>query len=152
MIVFILFMAISVLQGGVQIMKYRDYLILPVLVMFLVYASCAYVGDTKAASAENESAVVSVMDDREVLLSQIQSCRFVNEEDARDYFVLKTNGRIVQYCGDRVFKGKWDLTSPEALTLHAGRNSQGVTVEFLFDGYGSICGAVCNDVVYALSA
>ena len=141
MIVFILFIAISVLQGGVQIMKYRDYLILPVLVMFLVYASCAYVGDTKAASAENESAV-----------SQIQSCRFVNEEDARDYFVLKTNGRIVQYCGDRVFKGKWDLTSPEALTLHAGRNSQGVTVEFLFDGYGSICGAVCNDVVYALSA
>lgn len=33
-------------------MKYKDYLILPVIIMFMIYASCAYVGSPDAAVAE----------------------------------------------------------------------------------------------------
>lgn len=133
-------------------MKYRDYLILPVLMMFVIYASCAYVGQPEPAMAdETPAVVVSVADEREELLSQLTSGKFVNERNARDYFVLKANGKSVQYCGDRVFKGKWDLSGQEALTLRPNRGKPSVTMEFLYDGYGSISGVICNEVVYSLS-
>lgn len=37
-------------------MKYKDYLILPVIVMFIIYASCAYVGN---ADSETGNAIVA---------------------------------------------------------------------------------------------
>ena len=132
-------------------MKYRDYLILPVLLMFLVYASCAYVSEVKDVSADNIPVAVSVVSERDVIQSRLTSGRFVNEENARDYFVLKSNGKIVQYCGDKVYKGRWDLASPEFLTLRTGRDGQCVTVEFLYDSTGEVSGVVCNEVIYAFS-
>ena len=38
-------------------MKYRDYLILPVLIMYLLYTSCAYIAKTDEAASVGKKAV-----------------------------------------------------------------------------------------------
>ena len=82
-------------------MKYRDYLILPVLAMSFIYASCAYVGEPKAAAEP-----VASVDPAEIswggesgeygeywYSAENGGCFTVHEEEREIRFISETRGR-----------------------------------------------------------
>ena len=229
-------------------MKYKDYLILPVLLMFLIYASCAYVAKVDPAFADNRLSVEAKIDpgeivwggedgeygenwyaegargtgyfsvsagennlicffsgvsadrrspsgtespfvisgkhlrctnngirydfvfpdemtaydtisgivyqraDYEQLKTQITSARFVNEKNATDYYVFKSNGKSTEYCGDRVFPGKWNLSTADTISLYDKVSKQQLSVSLLYDDYGNLSGLDCKGNTYFLAA
>lgn len=228
-------------------MKYKDYLILPVLLMFLIYASCAYVAkadsamtnnsfdapdakispekivwggeteeywyaegargttyffvtddgseegkitfydssvtDRRSAALTESSYVITGMHlkctnhgvrydlifpdemtaydllsgttfqraDYDQMKSQMTSGRFVNENDPQDYYVLKADGKGTQYCGDRVFRGKWSFTTAETISLFQKTEKQ-QPFEIVYDDFGNLSGFISQNSVYTLCA
>ena len=228
-------------------MKYKDYLIIPVLLMFLIYASCAYISKADSALADNNinapdakidpakidwggetgenwyaegargttyffvsaqdsgegtisfydsavtdrrssaitesSFVITGMHlkctnkgvrydlifpdemtaydllsgttfqraDYDQMKSQMISGRFVNRDNPKDYYVLKADGKGTQYCGDRVFKGKWNFTTAETVTLFHKTDRQ-QPFEIVYDDFGNLSGFTSQNSVYTLCA
>ncbi len=230
-------------------MKYKDYLILPVLLMFLIYASCAYINKAETSAngvSERPAAAVDPMDiswgpekddsgenwyaegargtsyfsvtpnaakgntisffnsssgdhrsavtessyvvsdmhmrctnngtrydfiftnemtaydtisgtyyqrgDYEEIKSQLTSGKFVNEDNPKDYYVLKDNGKSVEYFGDRVFKGNWTLSTAETISLYDKANKQDYQFSLIYDDFGNISGFDFKGIVYSLAA
>ena len=229
-------------------MKYKDYLIIPVIFMFLIYASCAYVAKTdsalaagvevpearidpskivwggengefgenwyaegargtgyfsvssgeeplicfttgaktgsRGASVTESSYIVSGKHlkctnngvrydfifpdeltaydlvsgvtyqraDFDQIKTQLTSAKFVNLQNPDDYYVFKSNGKSTEYCGDRVFHGKWNLSTADSISLYDKARRQELSVSLLYDNFGNLNGLDCNGFQYSLAA
>lgn len=230
-------------------MKYKDYLILPVLIMYLLYASCAYIARTdEKLNGRKETAPVAAVDpaaiswgngdgeygecwyadgargtvyfsvgtaskepsirfynnassdrhgaptessyvvsdmhmrctnngirydfifidamtaydllsgtyyqrgDYNLLKTQLTAGKFVNTENPAHYYVFKENGKSVEYAGDKVFRGKWNISTSDSVALFDKTCRQVFDLELLSDDYGNISGFDANGTVYTLAA
>ena len=231
-------------------MKYRDYLILPVLIMYLLYTSCAYIAKTDEAASVGKKAVPNaavnpasmiwggdegeygelwyasgargtscftvanttpaeakicfygnsasggatemtessyVISDKHLrctnngtrydfifldemtaydllsgtyyqrgdynlLKQQLTAGKFVSTSNPNHYYVFKDNGKSVEYAGDKVFKGKWNLSTSDSVALYDRTCRETFDLELLSDEYGNISGFDSNGTVYALAA
>ena len=231
-------------------LKYKDYLILPVLVMYLLYASCAYISKTEDrigvrkantpvatvdpaaiswggeegeygecwyaegargtsyfmvasggeedpticfynnSSAERHntgtesSCVVSdkhmkctnngirydlifidemtaydllsgtyyQRGDYSLLKSQLTTGKFVSTDNPNHYYVFKENGKSVEYAGDKIFKGKWNICTSDSVALYDKTCREVFNLQLLSDDFGNICGFNTNGAVYTLAA
>ena len=237
-------------RRGVYSLKYKDYLILPVLIMYLLYASCAYITKTedrlngrkedvpvasvdpaaitwgdqngeygecwyadgargpvyfavagnsskepsicfynntsydKHAAPTESSFVISdkhmrctnngirydfifvdemtaydllsgtyyQRGDYNLLMTQLTAGKFINTENPSHYYVFKENGKSVEYAGDKVFKGKWNISTSDSVALYDKTCRQVFDLELLSDDFGNINGFDANGTVYTLAA
>lgn len=235
---------------GVYSLKYKDYLILPVLIMYLLYASCAYIGRAElrlngkkteepvaavdpstiswggkegefgeywyaegargascftvacsrgeapsigfyvnsSGSRQNglseSSCVVADMHmrctnhgvrydfifpnemtaydllsgtyyhrgDYGLMKAQLTSGKFINPVNPNHYYVFKENGKSVEYAGDKVFGGKWNISTSGSVSLYDKTCRQVFELSLLSDDYGNISGFNSNGTVYQLTA
>ena len=231
-------------------MKYKDYLILPVLIMYLLYASCAYIAKTdeklngkkeavpaaavdpaviswgdedgdygecwyadgargtvyfsvsdkaskepticfynnasfdRHAAPTESSFVVSDMHmrctnngvrydfifidemtaydllsgtyyqrgDYNLLKAQLTGGKFISTDNPAHYYILKENGKSVEYAGDKVYKGKWNINTSDSIALYDKTCKQTLDLELLSDEFGNISGFDVNGTVYTLAA
>ena len=230
-------------------MKYKDYLILPVLIMYLLYASCAYIARTderlngkagvpsaavdpsaiawggeegeygecwyaegargtsfftvslssskepsirfydNASTDRNKalsesSFVVSDMHlrctnngtrydfifidemtaydvltgtyyqrgDYDLMKAQLTAGRFVNANNPDHYYIFKSNGKSVEYAGDKVFKGEWSISTSGSVALYDKSCKETFALELISDDFGNIAGFDSNGTLYTLAA
>ena len=229
-------------------LKYKDYLILPVLIMYLLYASCAYIAKTdrdgkKADTpvATIDPAVISwgdtdgeygecwyaegargtsyfmvaatgrkdpsicfynntssgirndftesfcVMADKhlrctnngtrydfvfidemtafdllsgtyyqrgdyKLLKAQLIGGKFVNADNPSHYYIFKENGKSVEYAGDKVFKGKWNINTSDTIALYDKTCKEVIDLQLFSDDFGNLGGFNSNGVIYTLAA
>ena len=230
-------------------MKYKDYLILPVLIMYLIYASCAYVAKVDGSAEKRASMPSATVDPSQIVWSddesdegefwyadgvrgtayfsvngsapetltirfygganagkqqtvtessftirnkhlqctnngikydfifpdqmtaydtvsgiryqradssqmktQLTSGRFVNESNPGNFFVLKENGKTKEYCGVKVFSGKWTMNTTDTIVLSDHNTGEAVCVDILCDPFGNINGFDIGGTVYTLAA
>ena len=229
-------------------LKYKDYLILPVLIMYLLYASCAYIArtdrdgkkaDTPAATVDpavlswgdaegeygecwyaegargtsyfmiaatgrrdpsicfynnassgkrndfTESSCVMAdkhlrctnngtrydfvfidemtaydllsgtyyqRGDYKLLKAQLTAGKFVNVDNPSHYYVFKENGKSVEYAGDKVFKGKWNINTSDTIALYDKTCKEVLDLQLFSDDFGNLGGFNSNGVIYTLAA
>ena len=230
-------------------LKYKDYLILPVLIMYLLYASCAYIARTENEGDGKKTTPVAVVDpaviswgdaegeygecwyaegargtsyfmvaasgrgepsicfynnssigkhndftesscvvadqhmrctnngirydlifvnamtaydlisgtyyqrgDYKLLKAQLTAGKFVNAENPNHYYVFKENGKSVEYAGDKVFKGKWNINTSDTIVLYDKACKQVLDLELFSDDYGNLGGFNSNGTIYTLAA
>lgn len=90
--------------------------------------------------------------DYSTIIKCLTSGKFVNADNPKDYYVFKENGKSVEYFGDRVFKGRWNLATSDTISVFDNRCKQNFEFDLLFDYGGEIRGFNFNDVSYILAA
>ena len=230
-------------------MKYKDYLILPVLIMYLIYASCAYIAKVDGSAEKRASMPSATVDPSQIVWSddesdegefwyadgvrgtayfsvnssapetstirfyggvnagkqqtvtessftirnkhlqctnngikydfvfpdqmtaydtvsgiryqradssqmktQLTSGKFVNESNPGNYFVLKENGKTKEYCGVKVFSGKWTMNTTDTIVLSNHSTGEPIRVDILCDSFGNINGFDIKGTIYKLAA
>lgn len=213
-------------------MKYKDYLLVPIFCMYLLYASCTYLAKDKAdtgeafpepsispseicwdkdywyaegqrsgdcfnlengkemvivdglKNSENASYYISDMHmrcddgegkrydlifvdemtaydcvsgqyyqraDYDALKGQLISGKFVNTRNDRDYYIFKDSGKSVEYFGNKVFKGSWNLSTADTLSIYDKQCHGYMDFRITYSSDGRISGITYNDSTYILS-
>ena len=215
--------------------KYKDYLIAPVISMYVLFASCAYIGQNVFKTAETEApqptvspaaicwdgdswyaggsrgtasftvvkedtgsnevyfsnsrgsmnAVSYRIDDMHLLccdgesnydiifldevtaydcnsgvyyqradynktVSALTSGKFVNTANKADYYEFKSSGKSVEYCGDKVYSGKWNLETSDSIQVYDNTCKGSMGFELVYDASGNISGMTYNNNTYVL--
>ena len=89
--------------------------------------------------------------DYEVLTDMLTSGRFVNSENARDYFVFKENGKSSEYFGNKVFKGKWSVETADSISVYDNECGEYFHFSIEYDGCGNISGIRYNNTIYEMN-
>ena len=76
----------------------------------------------------------------------------VSEKIEDGCFVLKENGKTKEYCGVKVFSGKWTMNTTDTIVLSDHNTGEAVCVDILCDPFGNINGFDIGGTVYTLAA
>ena len=90
--------------------------------------------------------------DYKLLKAQLTAGKFVNAENPNHYYVFKENGKSVEYAGDKVFKGKWNINTSDTIVLYDKACKQVLDLELFSDDYGNLGGFNSNGTIYTLAA
>ena len=225
-------------------MKYKDYLIIPSILMFLIYASCAYVAKTGAEAAgvpdpsvnpheiswgcddggtgelwyseehgdtsyfavnrtadgrelvsvyngtgkftdEEVSGLSYTVKDRHMMFSTgekkydiifpnemtaydtasdtyyrrgdysrisetLTSGKFINRDNANDWYVFKDTGKSIEYFGDKAFPGVWNMATADSISVYDKRCGENFTFNLICDVLGEVKGFDFDGVEYYL--
>ena len=78
-------------------LKYKDYLILPVLIMYLLYASCAYIARTENDGDGKKTTPVAVVDPAVISWGDAEGeygeCWYAEGARGTSYFMVAASGR-----------------------------------------------------------
>ena len=78
-------------------LKYKDYLILPVLIMYLLYASCAYIARTENEGDGKKTTPVAVVDPAVISWGDAEGeygeCWYAEGARGTSYFMVAASGR-----------------------------------------------------------
>lgn len=86
--------------------------------------------------------------DYEEIVKQLTSGKFVNSENANDYYVFKSSGKSTEYFGNKVFKGKWQLETSGTVSVYDQSCKEYFRFNLLTDFHGRITGFQFNDITY----
>ena len=90
--------------------------------------------------------------DYNLLKSQLTTGKFVSADNPNHYYVFKENGKSVEYAGDKVFKGKWSISTSDSISLYDKTCREIFNLQLLSDDFGNVCGFNTNGAVYTLAA
>ena len=78
----------------------------------------------------------------------------VQKRNGRLYAVIqaKENGKTKEYCGVKVFSGKWTMNTTDTIVLSDHNTGEAVCVDILCDPFGNINGFDIGGTVYTLAA
>ena len=153
------YVTLNMKRGGCR-MKFKDYLILPVIAMYVLYTSCAYLPKPaeKMELAKAPAAVVTayacnsgsydLCGGCEEIEKQLTSGKFVNSENPNDWYVFKSSGKSAEYFGNKVFKGKWQLEANGTVSVYDQSCKEYFHFNLQTDFYGRITGFQFNNITY----
>ena len=122
-------------------MKYKDYLILPVLIMYLIYASCAYIAKVDGTTEKRASLPSTVIDPSQIVWSDADSSEgelwYADGVRGTAYFSVSANdsGETTIRFYDGSTSGKLQSVKDSACTIrnkHMQCTSDGTKYDFVF--------------------